>query len=205
MSILPRTLIYKLNASRICYAFMIFNNLKLLKYSALRILLILTFIIIAIVPFNKIQREPERSETIPTEIKIIPIYSDVLLRDSIVDFGMNFLNAPYVYGASRKDGFDCSGFVYFVFQHFRIKVPRSSSQYENFGKEIPVDSVRKGDILVFLSPTRNVIGHLGIVINPKGMESDFIHASSGKEMKVIITSLKKDGYKRRFVKALDVL
>jgi hypothetical protein len=46
---------------------------------------------------------------------------------------------------------------------------------------------------------------VGIVTNAKGMESDFIHASSGKEMKVIITSLKKDGYKRRFVKALDVL
>jgi len=28
---------------------------------------------------------------------------------------MKFLNTPYVYGASRKDGFDCSGFVHFVF------------------------------------------------------------------------------------------
>jgi len=58
---------------------------------------------------------------------------------------------------------------------------------------------------VFLSPTRKVVGHVGIVINPKGKESDFIHATSGREMKVIITNLKKEGYNRRFVKAVDVL
>jgi len=184
---------------------MIFNSFKHLKYSVLGILSILVLFIFAIVLFSKVQREPERSETILTEIKIIPIDSDVLLRDSIVNFGMNFLDTPYLYGGSSKDGFDCSGFVYFVFQHFKIQTPRSSFQFENFGKEIPIDSVRKGDVVVFLSPTRNVIGHLGIVTDAKGMESNFIHASSGKEMKVVITSLKKDGYKRRFVKALDVL
>ncbi|MFV8269884.1 NlpC/P60 family protein [Flavobacterium sp. GT2N3] len=68
------------------------------------------------------------------------------------------------------------------------EVPRSSSQSNNFGKEIPIADVKKGDVLLFLSPTRNVIGHIGIVPNPKGMDSDFIHSTSGREMKVIITS-----------------
>jgi len=134
-----------------------------------------------------------------------PVQINGTLRDSIVTFGIELLGTPYVAGACSKSGFDCSGLVYFVFRHFNIQVPRSSSQFGNFGKEIPVDSVKKGDILVFLSPTRKVIGHLGIVTNPKGMESDFIHASSGPEMKVIITSLKQERYKRRFVKAVDVL
>jgi len=75
----------------------------------------------------------------------------------------------------------------------------------NFGKEIPITNVKKGDILLFLSPTRNVIGHIGIVTNPNGMESDFIHSSSGREMKVIVTSLKKPGYTLRFVKTISVL
>lgn len=126
-------------------------------------------------------------------------------RDSIVAFALNFLGKPYVAAGCSEKGFDCSGFVYFVFKHFNIIVPRSSSQYKNFGKEIPIDSVKKGDVLVFLSPTRNEIGHLGIVTNPNGMESDFIHASSGGEMKVIPTSLKKAVYTRRFVKAVSVL
>ena len=127
------------------------------------------------------------------------------IRDKIASFGMELLGTPYVVAASGKDGFDCSGFVYYVFQHHKIMVPRSSPQFGHFGKEIPIENVKKGDILVFQSPTRNVIGHVGIVTNPKGKESDFIHASSGRDMKVIVTSLKKEGYARRFVKAVDVL
>ena len=148
---------------------------------------------------------PKRSETIVKDTVINPIKIDVSLRDKIVNFGMGLLGTPYITAGSSRAGFDCSGFVYFVFQHFKIQVPRSSSEFKNFGKEIPIDQVQKGDILVFLSPSKNVIGHLGIVTNPKGKESDFIHASSGREMKVIITSLKKEGYARRFVKAVRVL
>ncbi|HBB92986.1 MAG TPA: glycoside hydrolase [Bacteroidales bacterium] len=136
---------------------------------------------------------------------IYPKKDNASLRDSIVSFGMELLGTPYFAGACSKDGFDCSGFVYFVFKHFKVKIPRTTSQFKNFGKEIPIDSAGKGDILIFLSPTANVIGHVGIVTNPKGNESDFIHASSGIEMKVIISSLKQAGYKRRFVKAIDVL
>ena len=133
------------------------------------------------------------------------LQNNVSLRDKIVSYGMGLLGTPYVTAGHSKKGFDCSGFVYFVFNYFEIKVPRSSSQFKNFGKEIPISDVRKGDVLLFLSPTRNAIGHLGIVTNPKGMESDFIHSSSGREMKVIVTSLKKPGYLRRFVKAIRIL
>jgi cell wall-associated NlpC family hydrolase len=148
---------------------------------------------------------PQKDETAVKDTGIPPIASNVSLGDKIVDFGMGLLGTPYVTAGSGKNGFDCSGFVYYVFNNFKIQVPRSSSEFKNFGKEIPIDSVKKGDILLFLSPTRNVIGHLGIVTNPKGMESDFIHSSSGREMKVIVTSLKKPGYTRRFVKAIRVL
>ena len=150
---------------------------------------------------REVKSLPENSETIVSNIEI----NNPSLEDSIVSFGMKLLGTPYVGGGSSKVGFDCSGFVYYVFKHFKIQVPRSSSQFKNFGKEIPIESVRKGDILVFLSPTRNVIGHVGIVTDPKGKESDFIHASSGGEKKVIVTSLKKAGYTRRFVKAVRVL
>jgi len=138
-------------------------------------------------------------------LKSDSLATDVLIRDSLEQFGKAFLGVPYAYGGTSGKGFDCSGFVYYVYQEFGIKVPRSSSQFANFGKEVPIDSVKKGDILVFLSPTRNAIGHVGIVTNPKGMESEFIHASSSKEMKVMISSLNHPGYTRRFVKAITVL
>jgi hypothetical protein len=130
---------------------------------------------------------------------------NILLRDSLEHFGKGFLGVPYVYGGTSSKGFDCSGFVYYVYQEFGIKVPRTSAQFADFGKEVPIETVKKGDILVFLSPTRDVIGHIGIVTSPKGMESEFIHASSSKENKVMISSLKQPSYTRRFVKAVTVL
>mgnify|MGYP002795084548 CR=1 FL=1 len=175
------------------------------KFAALIGLPIIILCIIAYVSFRSTERFPERNETIVKDSLINPIRNNPSLEDSIVSYGMELLGTPYVESGCSKDGFDCSGYVYYVFQHFKIQVPRSSSQFKDFGTEIPIDSVRKGDILVFLSPTRNVIGHVGIVTNPKGKESDFIHATSGRERKVIVTSLKKEGYTRRFVKAVRVL
>jgi cell wall-associated NlpC family hydrolase len=147
----------------------------------------------------------EKNEDISREQQINPAKINFSQRDSIVSFATELLGTPYVEASSDRNGFDCSGFVYFVFKHHKIQVPRSSGGFSNFGKEISIDNVKKGDILVFLSPTSNSIGHIGIVTNPKGKESDFIHATSGREMKVIITSLKQEGYARRFVKAVDVL
>lgn len=151
--------------------------------------------------------KPKDALAEPTKIQPEPASGDakLTLRDSIVNFGRGLIGTPYVEAGCSRDGFDCSGFVYFVYQHFKIQVPRSSSLFENFGQEIEIADVRKGDILLFLSPTRNVIGHLGIVSDPKGMESDFIHATSGRQMKVTISSLKQQGYNRRFVKAVRVL
>lgn len=161
---------------------------------------------LGILAFNS-SRE-EKSFHKESEINVLPIdihEFNLPLRDSIEDFGMELLGTPYVYGACSREAFDCSGFVYYVFQHFDVEVPRSSSQFEDFGEEVSIESVKKGDILVFLSPTRDAIGHVGIVTNAKGMESDFVHASSGKDMEVMVSSLKQPGYNRRFVKAINVL
>lgn len=178
------------------------NHVKFLKSIALAVIILgaLTFGIARSVKIVSKKKEISKAEKV-----IYTTDSHSTLRDSIVDYGMKYLGKPYMTGASCEEGFDCSGFVYFVYKHFKISVPRSSIQFKSFGKEIPIDSVQKGDILVFLSPTKDVIGHVGIVTNPKGMESDFIHATSGSEMKVVITSLKQKGYTKRFVKAVDVL
>jgi len=184
---------------------MIAKKTNPIKFQALIGLSAIIMYFLAYGSLSGINSLPKRNETNAKNALINPIKYNIPLRDSIVNFGMGLEGTPYVEASCSIDGFDCSGFVYYVFQHHKIQVPRSSSQFKNFGKEIPIDSVKKGDILVFLSPTRNVIGHVGIVTNPKGMESNFIHSSSGSEMKVIISNLKQKGYTRRFVKAVDVL
>lgn len=152
-------------------------------------------------------------ETKPEKNKLVtsvnPIQTNdstpVSLQDSIVNFGMELLGTPYKTAACSREGFDCSGFVFFVFKHFNIQVPRSSAAYKNFGIEIPIEEVQKGDVLLFLSPTRNVIGHIGIVSKANGSNSDFLHATSGKAMSVVITNLSNKGYTKRFVKAIRVI
>ena len=160
-------------------------------------------IVLGSIAYGSFRGEMSLPETVGTLVE--DTIKPVKMRDNIVNFGMDLLGTPYVEASNSKAGFDCSGFVYYVFKHHKIQVPRSSSQFKNFGKEIPIENVKQGDILLFLSPSRNVIGHIGIVTNPNGKNSDFIHASSGHEMKVIISSLKQKGYTRRFVKAIDVL
>lgn len=181
---------------------------KNINLSIILVLIGVSTITMGILAFGTSGADKNLQTRVETGINIATINPNEVnlsLRDSIENFGMELLDTPYVYGACSKEAFDCSGFVYFVFQNFDIEVPRSSSQFEEFGKEISIDSVKKGDILVFLSPTRSAIGHVGIVTNANGRESDFIHASSSKEMKVMISSLKQEGYKRRFLKAINVL
>lgn len=163
----------------------------------------LSVIVLSSIAYGSLRGNKNSPESLVTVVE--DTIKPVKMRDNIVDFGIDLLGTPYVEASSSKAGFDCSGFVYYVFQQHKIQVPRSSSQFKNFGKEISIDNVKKGDILLFLSPSRNVIGHVGIVTDPKGKNSDFIHASSSREMKVIISSLKQEGYTRRFVKAVDVL
>ena len=161
-------------------------------------------LIIALVFFTtcKQREKPHETTAAPADDSIEnTAYSK---RDSLVVFAKKHLGVPYVAAGKSPEGFDCSGFVYYVFHRFNVDVPRSTIDFENFGTDIPIDQVRKGDLILFLSPTRPVIGHMGIVVRPDGMNSDFIHATSGKQMSVVVTSLSTPGYTKRFVKAIRV-
>ncbi|MBF4518018.1 C40 family peptidase [Flavobacterium sp. ANB] len=128
-------------------------------------------------------------------------------RDSIVDYAKNYLGTPYLYaGNDPKKGFDCSGFVSYVFKNFNLNLPRSSSGYKNLGTALNPEDFKVGDILVFYGyKDRTVVGHLGIICEANGMQSKFIHASSGKVNSVTITSLATEHYTNRFYKCIDVI
>ncbi|QED37381.1 NlpC/P60 family protein [Antarcticibacterium arcticum] len=169
------------------------------------IFLVLVLIFVSYVTYFKPKASEAQPELEEPEITFNSQQANYTLQDSIVQYGMELLGTPYVVAGNGEEGFDCSGYVYFVYQHFNIDVPRSSAAFENFGREVPIEQVEKGDLLLFLSPTRDAIGHIGIVSEANGVESDFIHATSGRQMKVVITNLSNQGYTRRFVKAIRVI
>ena len=127
--------------------------------------------------------------------------------DSIIAFGKMQMGIHYNYGSMNpKNGFDCSGFVYYVYTHFNINVPRASMDYEKLGREIPLDSSKPGDIIVFTGTNGKIRkpGHVGIILSAPGETVTFMHSSSGKKRNgVIITNFGESPYyKVRFIKVV---
>jgi len=125
--------------------------------------------------------------------------------NDLVNFAETLIGIPYRYGSTDpKIGFDCSGFITHVFNHFKISVPRSSIDFTNVGKEIPSALAKRGDIILFTGTdsTERFVGHMGIVVSNTDTLK-FIHSTSGKAYGVTISPL-SDYYKGRFVKTLRV-
>ncbi len=126
--------------------------------------------------------------------------------DSIVAFARTLIGVPYLYASTDPaQGFDCSGFITYVFNHFNIKVPRSSVDFTNYGTEVAVENARPGDLILFTGTdsTIRIVGHMGIVENIVEDKLYFIHSSSGKAMGVVISPLERY-YLSRFVKVIRV-
>ena len=125
---------------------------------------------------------------------------------SVVAFAQTLKGVPYKYGSTDpRQGFDCSGFITHVFNHFDISVPRSSIDFTNVGREVPPAEARPGDLILFTGTdsTVRIVGHMGIIISQPGDEVEFIHSSSGKAYGVTINPL-KGYYQTRFVKVIRV-
>ncbi|MGZ3863892.1 MAG: C40 family peptidase [Bacteroidia bacterium] len=132
-------------------------------------------------------------------------FSQTVNADSLVLFAKKHIGTRYKYGSTDpKKGFDCSGFVYYTFGHFNVKVPRASMDYEKAGRVVSVDSCRAGDVIVFTGTNikNRAPGHVGIVVSNNEKELNFIHSSSGRKgVGVIITNFKDSPYyQSRFIK-----
>lgn len=101
----------------------------------------------------------------------------------VVNFAETLIGVKYKYGSAIKEkGFDCSGFITYVFTHFSIPVPRSSVDFTNAGKEVPIKYGKPGDIILFTGSNAKsgVVGHMGIVTENKNGNLQFIHASESR-------------------------
>ncbi len=85
----------------------------------------------------------------------------------VVEYAKNFIGVPYVYGGSTPQGFDCSGFVKYVYANFGISLPRTSYSQMNSGYAVSLADMQPGDVLVFRGG-----GHVGIYVG----DNAYIHA-----------------------------
>jgi cell wall-associated NlpC family hydrolase len=66
----------------------------------------------------------------------------------IAGIAARYLGVPYVYGGSSPAGFDCSGFVKFVYAQVGISLPHSAAAQGRLGTRIPVSAAVPGDVVV---------------------------------------------------------
>jgi cell wall-associated NlpC family hydrolase len=85
----------------------------------------------------------------------------------VVGIAMQFLGTPYVWGGSSPSGFDCSGFIAYVFGQMGISLPHSTYALWGMGSSVSRDQLQPGDLVFF-----NGLGHAGIYIGG----GQFIHA-----------------------------
>ena len=141
-------------------------------------------------------------DTLPS----ISINTANISAETVVSFAETLIGTRYKYASTDPaEGFDCSGFITYVFNHFNIKVPRSSIDFTNVGTAVSLQDARRGDIILFtgIDSTEKFVGHMGIVISNDIGNLQFIHSSSGKAYGVTITSL-NDYYRGRFVKVIRI-
>ena len=123
--------------------------------------------------------------------------------NKVISYAKQFLGKPYIWGAQEPNGFDCSGFTYYVFKNAAgITLPRTSSAQSKYGTYVSKSNLKAGDLIFFdtVGPNNGAVTHVGIYIG----NGQFIHAASGQG-KVVINNLNSTYYVNAYVNARRVL
>jgi len=126
---------------------------------------------------------------------IIPTLANSASREDIVKTALALEHTPYRYGGtSPTTGFDCSGFVYYVFSQCGMTVPRTASGQYNSSETVSESELQPGD-LVFFKIDSSTVNHVGIYLRDR----NFIQA--GTTAGVVIESLDERYWKGYFAGA----
>jgi cell wall-associated NlpC family hydrolase len=197
-----------------------FTKKRIIIISKVAVLILLLFLCTT---FNAPRKQSSVIVTPDTALKELPLNDEAAPRQAIyyvqddintgnttpaalISFARTLIGTPYLYASTDPaKGFDCSGFITYVFNHFGIAVPRSSVDFTSVGKEVNEYEARPGDLILFTGTdsTIRVVGHMGIITSNQNDLLEFIHSTSGKQKGVVITPM-KDYYRSRFVKIVRV-
>lgn len=101
------------------------------------------------------------------------------ISNKIISNAMDYLGVPYVFGGTSPYGFDCSGYVQYVFANAGISLPRTADVQYEVGMPISTTELVAGDLVFFSTYTWGA-SHVGIYLG----DNNFIHASSSRGISV---------------------
>lgn len=123
------------------------------------------------------------------------IYSSPKNREvyeEVVNLAESLVDTPYLFGGNTPEGFDCSGFVQYVYSNAGLSIVRESSEDYFMKKTTKVQTPVAGDVIFFKNTYKSGISHMGIYIG----DGEFIHASSNG---VEVAKLSHNYWDTRFV------
>ncbi len=95
----------------------------------------------------------------------------------VVSIAMEYLGCPYVWGGESPSGFDCSGFVMYVYNKVGVSLPHSSRMQYSCGQPVSRANLEPGDLVFFHSPISHVAMYIG--------DGKMIHAAgTGKNVRI---------------------
>jgi len=106
--------------------------------------------------------------------KPLPVSDRWSVKSDIVRTAYAYRGTRYRFGGTSGRGFDCSGFVKFVYATKGIKLPHSSRELFNHGTPVSKVDVQPGDLVFFKNTYRYGISHVGLYVG----DGRFIHAST---------------------------
>ncbi|MDD3879404.1 MAG: NlpC/P60 family protein [Syntrophomonas sp.] len=114
----------------------------------------------------------------------------------IIEKAAQYLGTAYRYGGEGPAGFDCSGFVRYIFSNFGYDLPHNAAAQFKTGAELDGSEMKIGDLVFFACGGRG-IDHVGIYSG----DMKFIHSSSPRSGGVIYSSLSEGYYAGKYVGA----
>ncbi|MBA4243061.1 MAG: peptidase P60 [Pseudomonas sp.] len=153
--------------------------------------------------------KPVAQQVKPAEDEITALIDDKpyempQLADSLLELGRSLIGTRYRYGGtSVQSGFDCSGFVGYVFrEEIGLELPRSTRELINLdAPKVARADLEPGDLILFNDRGRGRVSHAGIYLG----DDQFIHSSSSRSGGVRIDSLDDSYWNRSYLQAKRVL
>ncbi|PMY40733.1 peptidase P60 [Pseudomonas sp. GW456-L14] len=131
-------------------------------------------------------------------------YQLPVLADSILERGMSLIGTRYRFGGTSEAGFDCSGFIGYLFrEEAGMNLPRSTREMINVDAPLVArNKLQPGDLLFFATNgRRGRVSHAGIYLG----DDQFIHSSSRRSGGVRVDSLGDSYWSKTFIEAKRAL
>jgi cell wall-associated NlpC family hydrolase len=116
--------------------------------------------------------------------------------EQVAALARQYVGSRYLWGGTSPVGFDCTGFVMFIYGQFGIELPRSEAGQLASGQAVGADDLQPGDVLVFANTYRAGLSHVGIYLG----DGQFVHAVD-ERLGVMVSNLWDGYWSPRFVGA----